>query len=58
MPSKTTIWRVWMKRKGRRISMVKIKEIARLYLKFNLSIRLIARALNISASQYLYMWIS
>lgn len=39
-----------MKRKGRRISMVKIKEIARLYLKSNLSIRLIARALNISPS--------
>lgn len=39
-----------MKRKGRRISTVKTKEIARLYLKFNLSIRLIARALNISPS--------
>jgi hypothetical protein len=35
MPSKTTIWVVWMKRKGRRISTVKTKEIARLYLKFN-----------------------
>ncbi len=39
-----------MKRQGRRITTHKIREIARLYLELNLSIRAIARACNISPS--------
>jgi transposase len=39
-----------MKKKGRRISVRKLKEAARLLLEFNLGVRPIARACNISAS--------
>lgn len=38
------------RKKGRRISMIKIREIARLYLELNLGIRAIARSCNISTS--------
>ena len=39
-----------MKKQGRRISMKKLKEAARLLLEFNLGVRPIARACNISTS--------
>jgi transposase len=44
------MWRAWLKRKGRKLSMKKLKEVARLYLEHDLGVRPIARACDISTS--------
>jgi len=44
------MWRAQLKRKGRKLTMRKLKEVARLYLEHNLGVRPIARACNISTS--------
>jgi transposase len=44
------VWRAQLKKQGRKLSMKKLKEVARLYLEHNLGVRPIARACNISTS--------
>jgi transposase-like protein len=47
---KIIIRRAELKKKGRKLPMRKLKEVARLYLELNLGVRPIARACNISTS--------
>ncbi len=47
---KKMVWRAQLKKKGGKLSMIKLKEVARLYLEHNLGVRPIARTCNISTS--------